>query len=194
VNHLGHIWVARRTGTSVVGGILGDFVKGDPARDWNGELLEGIRLHRRVDRFTDAHPAFRRARDRLRPRLGRWAGVVVDILWDHVLARDWPAFDETPLRAVADGAYAELTASLPILPPRMTRFVAYALQTDVFMAYGTREGIGQVLRGVSGRVRRDNPIAEGADELDRQGDALAADFREFAADLASKLDTDRLAT
>jgi acyl carrier protein phosphodiesterase len=187
VNHLGHIWVARRTGTSVVGNILGDFVKGDPSRRWDGELLEGIRLHRRIDAHTDDHPAFRRCRERLAPGLRRWAGAVIDVLWDHVLARDWEQFDAEPLRAVADDAYARLEAARPRLPERMVRFVDYAVATDVFVAYGTRPGIERVLAGMSTRVRRPNPLAGAHRELDRQGGELAADCHVFLADLEIEL-------
>jgi acyl carrier protein phosphodiesterase len=167
--------------------MLGDFVKGDPSRAWGGELLEGIRLHRRVDAYTDDHPAFARTRARLAPGLRRWAGVVIDILWDHVLARDWPEYDPEPLRTVADRLQADLAAARPHLPARMGRFLDYAEATDVFVAYGTREGIERVLAGVSGRVRRPNPLAGAAAELDRQGEELAADFREFARDLRAEL-------
>jgi len=186
VNYPGHVWVARFTGTSTVGSMLGDFVKGDPSANWDGELLEGIRLHRRVDAFTDDHAAFGRTRARLAPGLRRWAGVIIDILWDHVLARDWPEFDPEPLRSVADRLHADLAAARPRLPVRMNRFLDYAEATDVFVGYGTREGIERVLAGVSGRIRRANPIAGAAAELDRQGEELAEDFREFSRALRAE--------
>lgn len=186
MNFLGHLWVARRTNTSPVGSMLGDFVKGDASREWSGELLEGIELHRRVDTFTDSHAAFRRTRDRLDPRLRRYAGIVVDILWDHVLARDWDEYDDEPLRTVADGMYHDLMRAAPVLPEGMLRFVRYALATDVFWAYRTVDGIDRVMKGVSRRLTRENPIHEAAAEIAAQGDALADDFREFAAALRTE--------
>ncbi|MEZ5066308.1 MAG: ACP phosphodiesterase [bacterium] len=187
MNHLGHVWVARRSGTSVLGNLLGDFVHGDPSGRFDAFVVQGIRLHRKVDTYTDAHPAFARTRARLRPELRRYAGVVVDILWDHVLARDWPDFDPEPLRDVADGILAELTAADAILPARLRSFAAYARATDVFVGYGTRAGMERVFQGVSRRISRENPLPTAAEELDRQGESLAEDFREFAADLRSAL-------
>ncbi|MBZ0267919.1 DUF479 domain-containing protein, partial [bacterium] len=82
MNHLAHALVAHRTGTSITGNLMGDFVKGRPEDTLDGALLEGVRLHRRVDAFTDDHPAFHRCRARVRPELRRFAGILVDVWWD----------------------------------------------------------------------------------------------------------------
>lgn len=183
MNHLAHALIAHRTGTSLVGNLMGDFVKGVPHDRYRGELLEGILLHRSVDAFTDDHPAFRRCRARVRPGLRRFGGILVDLYWDHVLAREWDRYHPRALPVFARRVYAALEKRRSDLPERMRSFVDYMTTTDLLVAYATREGLHRALTGMSRRMRRENPLAEGAEEFDRIGDEVAADFREFLPDL-----------
>lgn len=183
MNHLAHALVAHRTGTSITGNLMGDFVKGRPEDALDGALLTGVLLHRHVDAFTDDHPAFLRCRARVRPELRRFAGILVDVWWDHVLARDWEAYGPEPLPAFAARVYAELGRNRETLPPRMLRFVDYMVTTDLLVAYATPAGLARALDGMSRRLRRENPLAEGAAEFARIAEDVAADFREFLPDL-----------
>ncbi len=187
MNHLAHALIAHRTGTSLVGNLLGDFVKGRPEDAWSGDLLLGIRLHRRVDAFTDDHPAFMRCRARFRPGFRRFAGILVDLFWDHVLARDWPRYGPATLAGFTNDVYVTLGESRPILPERMLRFVDYMTSTNLLVAYAERDGIARALEGMSRRMKRENPLSEGIVELDRLGIEITSDFGEFLPDLWSEL-------
>lgn len=189
MNHLAHALVAVRAGGSIVGNLMGDFVKGDPAaaaaNPLPADILEGIRLHRRVDAFTDAHPAVARSLRRFRPRFRRWGGVLTDIFYDHVLARCWDELGEGTLRGFADRVYAELEdarRTVP-LPERMQRFLDYLRAADLLVAYAETEGVDRALQGLSRRVRRANPLGDGVEELERAGPGFEADFRELFPDL-----------
>jgi len=183
VNHLAHALVARRTGTSVVGNLMGDFVKGRAEDRYGGALLEGIRLHRAVDAYTDSHPAFTRCRDRFRPPYRRFAGVLVDVFWDHGLARDWDRHASEPLPEFAERVYAELRARRSDLPGRMLGFVDYMTDTNLLVAYARREGVARALAGLGRRFPRANPLATAIGELDRIGDAVHDDLGAFLPDL-----------
>jgi acyl carrier protein phosphodiesterase len=189
VNHLAHALVAVRTGTSIVGNLMGDFAKGRPEDRWSGQLLEGIRLHRRVDALTDDHPAFSASRARLRPELRRWAGVLVDLYWDHVLARAWDDLGEDTLRAFADRVYGELAAARVAggLPGRMPRFVDYLVSTDLLVAYREPAGIARALAGLATRTRRPSPLAGASADLEALRPGLESDFRAFWPDLLATL-------
>ncbi len=162
---------------------MGDFVKGDPADRFRDDLVEGIHLHRAVDAFTDEHPAFLRARDRLVAPYRRWAGVLVDIFWDHALARAWDRHGTGELPQFAARVYEELGERRSELPSRMARFVDHMTGVDLLVAYGRRDGIDRALRGLSVRVRSENPFADAVRELDRIGPDLAGDLEEFLPDL-----------
>lgn len=183
MNHLAHALIAVRTDTSIVGNLLGDFVKGRPEGAWHGELLRGIRLHRAVDAYVDDHPAFARSRARIAPARRRFAGILVDMAYDHVLAGDWDTWGEGTLREFADRVYRELEAAGDALPGRMRRFRRYLVDTDLLSAYARRDGVAAALAGMSGRMRRPNPLAAGMDDIEAARDGLAADFRALWPDV-----------
>ena len=188
MNHLAHALVAHRAGGSIVGNLMGDFVKGRPEDRYGGEILAGIRLHRRIDAFADEHEAFARSRSRIQPPHRRYAGILVDIFYDHFLARGWDEFEDQGLREFVDRVYAELRRERERLPSRMTGFVTYMIDTDLLFAYREREGIARAFTGLSRRVRRENPLADAPGELDRERSGLERDFLEFfPALLASPL-------
>jgi acyl carrier protein phosphodiesterase len=176
VNHLAHALIALRTGTSVVGNLMGDFVKGRPESTYEGELLRGIRTHRVVDAFVDAHPAFWRSRGRLPSALRRWSGILVDVGYDHALARRWDVLGEGTLREFADSVYAQLDASRAELPERMRGFVDYMTSTDLLAAYRDPEGVTRALAGMSHRVGRANPLGTAAPEVLRIAMGLEEDL------------------
>ena len=179
MNHLAHALIAVRTETSLVGNLLGDFVKGRPEDRYEGELLRGIRTHRAVDAFVEDHPVFARSRARIAPERRRFAGVLVDLAYDHVLARDWRRFGDGTLRQFADRVYAALADAKDDLPQEMHGFVSYMTSTDLLFAYSERDGIARALRGMSSRMRRANPLAEGIQDVDRAGKELTRDFDEL---------------
>jgi acyl carrier protein phosphodiesterase len=188
LNHLAHALVAVRAGGSIVGNLMGDFVKGRPAPSLPADVLEGIRLHRRVDAFTDSHPAAARSLRRFRPRFRRWGGVLTDIFYDHVLARSWEELGEGSLRGFADRVYAELEdarRTVP-LPERMLPFLDYLRATDLLVAYAETEGVDRALQGLSRRVRRRNPLGDGVEELERAAAGFRADFRELWPDVVEE--------
>ena len=185
MNHLAHALIAERTGTSLVGNLMGDYVRGALDGQYAELILEGIRLHRRVDAWTDDHPLFRRSRDRIRPCHWRWAGSRVDIWWDHVLARRWSDFGTAgePLPEFTARVYDELGRSREALPERMLPFVDYMVSTDLLAAYAEPSGIRRALTGLSMRIRRENPLAAAADDLPELYAGLEADFIGFQAEL-----------
>lgn len=170
---------------------MGDFVKGRPEGRYDGVVLEGIRAHRRVDAYTDEHPAVRRSFRRYRPEYRRYAGVLTDIFFDHVLARLWEEYADRPLRRFADDVYAELREARASLPGRMQRFLDYMLATDLLVSYRETEGVDRTLQGVSRRLRRSNPLGTAVEELEREADGFESDFREFFPDLLREFGAER---
>jgi len=183
MNHLAHALIAVRSGGSVLGQLLGDFVKGDPGRRWEGELLEGIVVHRRIDAFTDDHGTVRRSRRRVVPPYRRFAGILVDLFYDHLLAVEWEQWSERSLRDFADDVYAELEAHRARLPERMRRFAEYARATDLLVAYREVEGIDRALQGIAWRLGRPSPLGNAVEVLERHRDGFREDFRAFFPEL-----------
>lgn len=176
----------------LVGNLMGDFVKGrlEDRDDLAPELIEGIRLHRAVDSFTDRHPVFRRSRARLRPSLRRYGGIVVDILYDHLLAGAWDDYCRRPLGPFSQSIYATLQTYYHDLPDRMQRTVRYMQATDLLTSYRDAGSVELTLWRVERRLRRPagQPLAAARADLDRQRPDFDADFAEFFAQLIAFAD------
>lgn len=167
----------------MLGNLLGDFVKGPLTDQYPAGIMDGLRMHRAIDAFTDAHPVFQRSRTRISQPRRRYSGVIVDILYDHYLARNWHRFTDEPLRAWANRVTAFLTEHQEIFPPRLRTFVEALPRERIFEAYGTRDGVRRTFEAMSERVERENPLAGAGEELARSHSDLQADFLEFFPEL-----------
>src|SRR5512146_2863292 len=106
MNFLAHALLAGDVPALIVGGVVGDWIKGPLPGALPGDLARGVALHRAVDAFSETHPAFRRSRSRVSAERRRYAGVLVDIFYDHLLARDWAAIHRQPLQEYCRTVYA----------------------------------------------------------------------------------------
>lgn len=186
MNWLAHLRLSPGTGLLRLGNLAGDFVRGVDVTALHPELRAGIAQHRAVDRFVDAHPATRAARARLGAPWRRWSGVLVDVFFDHYLARDWHRFgDGGPLPAFLAGVAAELQQHDRWLPAGL-RAVAPRFAADGWLAgYATVDGIERVLGLMARRVARPTPLAAGGEALRAHYEPLAGDFAALWPELAA---------
>lgn len=183
MNVLAHALVAGPSPPLQVGGVMGDFVRGRPDPALPEALRAGIRLHRAVDAFTDAHPQVVAARRLFDPPWRRYAGVLIDVWFDHLLAQDFRRHAGTDLDAFSRILRGHLRAHDERIPSRMRRFVDYMERHDLPAGYADRAMIGQVLEGLSRRLSRANPLAEALPQLDARDAALARHFEAFFPEL-----------
>jgi len=162
----------------LVGNFMGDFVKGPIGIEFAPRIGQGLRLHRKIDSFAQRNSNFQASRLRLAPQYGLYRGVFVDLFYDHFLAKEWTSWSETPLPDYLASAHEIITAYLPIMPKRLQEFVPIIFD-ELLPSYATISGIEAALRRMSRRVRRANPLAEGAAELTVHYEALQIDFRRF---------------
>jgi acyl carrier protein phosphodiesterase len=183
VNWLAHLRLSPDEPQVRLGALLGDFARADEVERLPPRVRDGVLQHRALDRFTDAHPVFRRSRARIAAPLRRFAGVLIDVFYDHFLARDWQRFgDGRPLRAFTAAQYALLAEHRALLPA-VLRDVAPAMQSEDWLAsYAELAGIDLVLLRMSRRLRRDNPLASGGAELRAHYAELEGDFAAFFAE------------
>ena len=176
MNILAHALIARRAGCSLVGNLLGDFVRGAPPGHFPTAWQHGIRLHRRIDGFVDAHAASAASVARLPAARRRWARVALDVYYDHLLARDFARYDDQPLAQFAAEIYAALAAARAHLPPRLERFADFMAERDLLVGYRDPDVIAEVLARMGARVRRPNPLAELFADLRAVDAELGQDF------------------
>jgi len=179
LNYLGHLFLSPPDEDALLGSLLGDFVKGPIADRYPEPVARAIALHRRLDSYTDSHPAVRLSRSRTSAARRRYAGIMIDIFYDHFLARYWAEFHAEPLRVFCARVYEILDRRHPELPERLQRMAPTMARWDWFGSYADIESVYMTLDSMSRRLRRDNPLVDSADELVANYADLEGDFRAF---------------
>lgn len=182
MNLLAHALLSGEEPGMVVGGVLADWIKG-PADLLPARLERGVRRHRRVDAFTDAHPVTAASRGRLRDRWGRYSGILVDLAYDVCLVGCWERFAGRPLDRFVAGVYGMVEGFLPGLPPPADRVARHMIDEDWLQSYARWDGVETALGRVSRRLRRPVPLADAVHDLRRIETELRGDFLAFYPDL-----------
>lgn len=183
MNYLAHLFLADGSPESLIGNLLGDFLRGVDRTQYSEAIQQGIRLHHEVDRFADSHVVFARSRNRLRPPYRRYAGVLVDIFYDHFLAAHWASFSHERLEDFSQRVYEALAANDEILPVRLRRMLPYMVSEDWLTSYRAQEEIDRTLRRLSRRLKRENPLPTAVCQLEEHYGELEVDFLSFFPEL-----------
>ncbi|MEZ5463803.1 MAG: ACP phosphodiesterase [Lysobacteraceae bacterium] len=184
MNYLAHIFLARQSGDSMLGGILGDFVTPAEGRGFPWAIAREIELHRHIDSFTDRHPVVLDAKRRFRSHTRRFAGPLLDLFFDYALSADWQRYSEQSLRTFIDAFYMAVREREAILPPRFRAVAGRIIEHDWLANYAHIEGVALAAGGVSKRLSRGGErMREGVEDLRTHEHALLADFREFFPEL-----------
>jgi acyl carrier protein phosphodiesterase len=179
MNYLAHLYLSDGSPESVLGSLMGDFVKGPLTGRFSAGVRRAIQLHRKIDSYTDAHPQVRASRNRVSPARRRFAGVMVDMFYDHFLAARWDEYSGVPLADFAREAYAVLLRHEGSLTAEMRWVAVRMAEQDWLTAYRDPAAIGEALDRMSRRLRRENPLAGSAEELIANYTELENDFRRF---------------
>lgn len=159
MNHLAHALLAGDDEWLQLGGMLGDFVHGQPDPQlYPPRVIVGIRLHRAIDVYTDAHAEVLTAKALLPPPYRRYAGILLDMWFDHCLARDFSRWSTQPLATYSDALRALLHRHDALLPPALRRFRDYMDAHGLPASYADRAMLGRALTGIGQRLSRANPL------------------------------------
>lgn len=182
MNYLAHVFLARHSSEAMIGGLLGDFVKGS-IDTYPAEIRAGILLHRAIDRYTDSHVMVRASCALMSTRRRRFAGIMVDVFFDHFLARHWHRYTDMPLPVFTRAAYGQLLARSAEFPPRLQRVLPHMAADDWLASYRDVEVIDAAINGISRRFRRANPLQGGAQEMLDNYAPLEENFLRFFPEL-----------
>ena len=189
MNFLAHIYLSPPHEDAQLGSLLGDFVKGpldgsDIRSRYGEEVKQAIALHRKIDSYTDAHPVVAASRNRISADRRRFAGVMIDIFYDHFLARNWDEFHDAPLQRFTGNFYEILLRRHAELPDRLQRIARSMAERDWLGSYAHVEAVDIALNRMSLRLRRNNnALLDSAEELVENYMALENDFRCFMPDV-----------
>ncbi|TWO79852.1 ACP phosphodiesterase [Denitratisoma oestradiolicum] len=183
MNFLAHAWLAGEGAEDRLGALIGDFVKGPLPGLLPTDLAAGVELHRRVDSYADDHPAFQRSRGRVSRERRRYAGIMVDMFYDHFLALHWDHFGREPLADYVAELYDQANQQIIHLPPTFRRTLSYMQEENWLLSYRTTDAIVLTLdRLAHYRLRQPNRLGGGGEELLADYRGYEEDFFEFIAD------------
>ncbi len=183
MNYLAHLYLADTTHDSLVGQLLGDFVKGAAVQDFDTAIQGAIRFHRKIDSFSDAHALTRASRNRISPQWRRFAGIMVDVCYDHFLARSWGRFSDEALPDFVRRMYGHLQENRSRLPEAAERVLNRMVFYDWLGSYGDLNKVGIALDRVASRLTRGERFLGAIADIRANYRALQNDFLAFFPDL-----------
>lgn len=178
MNFLFHMYLSGDDQELLVGNLMGDFVKGPLGDDYPPRIRQGLMLHRKIDSFAQGDIDFQATRLRLSPEYGLYRGVLVDLFYDHFLAKEWDSWSDTPFKDYLSWARGAVEKQLEIMPVKLQEIVP-VIFNELLPSYKNITGTEAALMRMSGRVKRPNPLGEGGAELTRHYEAIKADFERF---------------
>ena len=183
MNFLAHALLSGEVEADRVGGLMGDFVKGPLPAGLPSDLAAGVALHRAIDSFADRHPAFAASRARISPARRRVSGILVDLFYDHLLARDWADHGTDSLEAFTARLYASLDSYSAQLPQNAREIAGLMRREDWLCSYREVAMVGRVIdRMAVYRLRRANPLGGGIEEFLADTAGFETDFHAFQPD------------
>ena len=196
MNILAHAYLSDHYPALLIGNFIGDFIKGDPAAPRHnltpGEVA-GVRLHRAIDTFTDAHPDVAAVRELLHPRCHKYAGAAVDIFFDHFLAVDFENLTGELLPDFTYALYQTLRDNQTHLPANAARMVDYMVRQDWLTNYQFIDGIDRSLKGVARRTVYPSGLDTAIVDLKRYYEQIAQHFSYFWPALVDHIQQTRVA-
>ena len=143
------------------------------------QIVKGIELHRAIDEFTDSHSLVTESKNRLRPKYRHYAGVIVDVFYDHFLARNCNQYHPDLLPDYADKAYAIIQSFDPILPKEVKFMMPYMIKGNWLVNYSRIDGINRALSGMARRTPYESKMEEASQDLEKDYDAFKQEFDQF---------------
>jgi len=189
MNFLAHLYLSGDSDELRIGNFIADSVKGRDFGHYSEKVQHGIILHRAIDSYTDEHQVVRQSIERLRHKYKKYSGVMVDIFYDHFLARNWDEHHHQDLAFYVDEFYEMIGTRISELPERTQYMLPFMMRGNWLLNYQYYEGIERVLQGMSQRTKFDSRMEEGVADLKSMHREFEQDFNDFFPDLKSFVNT-----
>ncbi len=183
MNFLAHIYLSGDNEGVTIGNFIADGIKGKKYIKHPLQIQKGILLHRGIDSFTDQHPTVRKSTARLHKNYGHYSGVIVDILYDHFLAKNWKKYHQQPLEEYIQDFYRLLRKDFDILPSRIQRMMPYMISDNWLLSYATVPGISKILVQMNRRTKNVSKMNFAVIELEEYYTEFEEEFTSFFTEL-----------
>lgn len=179
MNFLAHAFLSGNNEKVLLGNFMGDFIKGRQYNNYDSDIGKGVLLHREIDHFTDINEIVSLSKSRLRESVSHYAGVVVDIFYDHFLISQWEYFSTQKINKFVEHIYSTIKKHADILPPAGRYMIPYMIEQNWLINYGNMEGLRRSLKGISRRSRFNPPLLKTMMVLEKDYQLFAKEFRQF---------------
>lgn len=183
MNFLAHLYLSPEDEHITLGNFIADAVKGKDFDKYNDKIKEGILLHRAIDKYTDQHPVFRRSSQRLNGKYKKYSVVIIDIYYDHFLARNWEDYSKTDLVDFVSRAYKILIKNYFLLPKKSKRILPFMIAQNWLVGYANFVDLQRVFNGMARRTAFDSGMENALTDLKNNYTVFENDFREFFPEL-----------
>ncbi|MBL7885674.1 MAG: DUF479 domain-containing protein [Flavobacterium sp.] len=183
MNFLAHIYLSGDNDLLKIGNFMADSVRGNSYLDYPDELRKGILLHRYIDTFTDAHPIYRKSKHRLHNKYGHYSGVIMDIVYDHFLAKNWSVYSDEKLEDYAEKFYNLLRVNYSILTEKTKGMIPYMIARNWLVSYASIAGLEMILFQMDHRTKNRVNMHESIVEIQEFYTEFEEEFTLFFAEL-----------
>lgn len=184
MNYLAHIYLASHSDDAMLGALLGDFVKPHAGMQFSPEMEAEILTHRKVDAYTDSHPVVIDAKRMFDGPRRRYAGILLDVFYDHVLATSWERYSAVPLDDFIRRFYGALSRQAGVLPEKLALAAPRMIEQDWLGSYVDYAGVEIAVRRISTRLSRNGELLrDGLADLKANYAELSSGFHAFFPDL-----------
>ena len=177
MNYFAHLYLSQPTVASTVGNLLGDFARGVDVQALPEAVQAGLQNHRAIDRYTDSHPIILNLKKGFSPQRRRFAGIALDVYFDHLLMNHWSTFDSRPIDEVIQAFYARMLEGQALMPnARMRRTTRRMVEYDWFGSYAEIDSIADALDRIASRIRFENQFANVIEDIEHNRESLQQGF------------------
>jgi acyl carrier protein phosphodiesterase len=183
MNFLAHLYLSQQNTNILIGNFMADGIVGNKFEHYPKEIKQGIRLHRAIDTFTDSHEIVKQSKRRLHERYKHYKGVIIDIFYDHYLAKNWQEYSAIPLDVYVQSVYQLLQDHMDVLPEKTQYMLPYMIEYNWLYNYQFEEGIQRVLNGMNNRTKQKSQMHLAVEDLRAHNKEFEQDFTLFFNDL-----------
>lgn len=182
MNFLAHLFLSKHDEELLIGNFIGDFVRKAEDVNYSEGIRRGLELHRKIDVFTDTHPAVRQSTRLLHERHHKYSPVLLDVYYDYLLAQNWESFSNQSLPDFTQNIYKTLEKYIRLMPPVLQHRLPLMIADDWLVRYGTFEGLDFTFSRMKRRASEPSHFDQAVDTLQLHLVPLDAHFQQFFPD------------
>lgn len=183
MNYLAHLYLSGPSDGVRLGNFIGDYVKGNRFSLYPPEIRKGILLHRQIDSFMDEHPLSHASSELFRARYTRFSRVIIDVVYDHYLAKNWDKYSDQSLHDFVNEVHKLFITNYFILPPQVRQFLPFLIRSRRMENYQHLSGIEKTLKIMANHTVLPDHSAWAVEQIVKNDRQLQEQFTGFFEDI-----------